>query len=121
MMFYKTKAWKKLRAAVLRRDGYKSKLAARCGKNIEADTVHHVLPVEFFPEYRLKEWNLISLTREEHNRLHDRDTHGLTEEGLALARRVALRQGLDVHRIMTVLSVKNGKCEGNDCEKENES
>ena len=104
-MFYKTKAWKNLRASVLRRDGYKSRLSARYGKNIPADTVHHILPLEMFPEYKLKAWNLISLTREEHNRLHDRDRHTLTAEGIDLARRTAVRKGLDIPYIMSRLEV----------------
>jgi len=100
---YKSSAWKKKRAAILRRDHYKSQLAARYGKNLSGDTVHHMLPVEFFPEYRLKDWNLITVTHDEHNRLHDRETHRLTAEGLALARRAALKAGLDVAEVMRKL------------------
>lgn len=106
---YKSTAWKKKRAAILRRDGYKSQLAARYGKNVQGDTVHHMLPVELFPEYRFADWNLITVTHDEHNSLHDRDTHQLTEEGLALARRAALRAGLDVEEVMKRLEVSHEK------------
>ena len=100
---YKSKAWKKKREAILRRDGYRSQLAARYGRNVQGDTVHHMLPVEFFPEYRFADWNLITITHDEHNKLHDRETHRLTAEGLALARRAALRAGLDIEEVMKKL------------------
>lgn len=91
--------WKHKRAVIMRRDGYRSQLAARYGRNIPGDTVHHILPVEFFPEYKLTDWNLITITRREHNKLHDRTTHGLTDEGMELAERTALRQGLSIRDI----------------------
>lgn len=52
------------------------------------------MPLEFYPEYRTVGWNLISLCRECHNRMHDRDSHELTEEGNKLARETARRQGI---------------------------
>lgn len=106
---YKSTAWKKKRAAILRRDGYKSQLAARYGRNVSGDTVHHILPVEFFPEYRYKDWNLITITHDEHNRLHDRETHKLTDEGLALARRTALKVGLDIEEVMNRMEIAHEK------------
>ena len=95
---YGTK-WKKKREHILRRDKYRSQLSARYGRAIQADTVHHILPVESFPEYRLTDWSLISLSSEEHNRMHDRTTHRLTAEGMALALRTARRQGLNLEEI----------------------
>ena len=87
--------WKRKREAILARDGYQSQIAKRFGRMVQADTVHHILPVEFFPEYRLTSWNLISITAAEHNRLHERETHELTDEGMALALRTARAHGLD--------------------------
>lgn len=104
------KTWKKKRAVILRRDKYKSQLSARYGRSVEADTVHHILPVEYFPEYKLIDWNLISLSSEEHNRMHDRTTHRLTAEGMALAIMTARKQGLDIEQIKVRLN-------GNDMEK----
>ena len=98
------KAWKKKRAVILRRDKYKSQLAARYGRSVEADTVHHILPVEYFPEYRLTDWNLISVSAAEHNALHERGTHRLTEAGMELALRTARKQGLNVEEVKERLS-----------------
>lgn len=83
-----------MRAAILSRDGYRDQVAARFGKNIEANTVHHILPREIYPEYKLKSWNLISVSHETHNKLHDRATGALTAEGRQLAERTARRQGI---------------------------
>lgn len=83
-----------MRAAILSRDGYRDQVAARFGKNIEANTVHHILPREIYPEYKLKSWNLISVSHETHNKLHDRATGALTAEGQDLAERTARRQGI---------------------------
>ena len=109
---YNTKAWKRKRAAILRRDKYRSQIAARYGRNEPGDTVHHILPVDTFPEYRWADWNLVTITRAEHNRLHDRETNKLTDEGLDLARRTAARRGLNVPQIMARLT------EGGDNEEE---
>lgn len=97
---YRTKAWQRKRAWILKRDRYRSKLAERYGRLVPADTVHHILPVEFFPEFRLTDWNLIAITGAEHNELHDRDTHRLTEKGLDLVRRTAAAHGLNIAEIM---------------------
>lgn len=97
------KAWERKRAAILRRDGYLSQIAARYGRNVPADTVHHILPVEFFPQYMYTNWNLITVTRSEHNSLHERDTRRLTDAGLDLARRTAARHGLNMAEVMATL------------------
>lgn len=52
-----------------------------------ADLVHHIYPVDEFPEYAFEPWNLISVSRAAHNKLHDRDSDKLTAEGVALMRR----------------------------------
>ena len=50
--FYRTKRWERLRAAVLRRDGYMCQASRRYGKRVEATTVHHIFPRDEFPEYQ---------------------------------------------------------------------
>lgn len=84
---YKSKRWKHIAKAVMRRDGYICQISKRYGKNIPAEIVHHIYPVDEFPEYAFELWNLISLSRAAHNRLHDRNTDKLTEEGIALQHR----------------------------------
>lgn len=52
-----------------------------------AHTVHHIFPWEFYPEYTYENWNLISLCKDCHNKMHDRESHKLTEEGERLRRK----------------------------------
>lgn len=93
--FYKTTRWKNLRERILRRDGYMCQITKRYGKLIEANTVHHIFPREYYPEYQWEPWNLISLSTEAHNMMHDRDTDRLTGEGLELLKRTARREHID--------------------------
>ena len=73
--------WKALAAKAMRRDGYMCQLSKRYGKQVQAEVVHHIYPVDEYPEYAYCLWNLISLSRAAHNRLHDRNTDKLTAEG----------------------------------------
>lgn len=81
------KRWRLLRERVLRRDGYRCREAARYGKIVEADVVHHIWPAEDYPEYAYCAWNLISLSAEAHDRMHDRITRKLTPLGESWRRR----------------------------------
>jgi 5-methylcytosine-specific restriction protein A len=81
---YHSTRWKRKREKILRRDGYMCQLSLRYGKRIDADTVHHIYPVEDYPEYAFCDWNLISLSGNMHNKLHDRSTNKLTELGETL-------------------------------------
>ena len=81
------KRWQRLRKLALRRDKHRCQEAARYGISADAEVVHHIWPVEQWPEYAYEDWNLIALSRKQHNRLHDRNTNELTEEGLKLMRR----------------------------------
>ena len=97
--FYKSKQWEQKRERILRRDKYFCQLSLRYGKAIEAKHVHHIFPIEYYPEYRLSDWNLISLCNAEHNKLHDRETHKLTKAGIDLLKRTARKQGIEVSRM----------------------
>lgn len=88
MTFYDTSRWKKKRDSILRRDAYTCQLCKRYGKMTGAHHVHHIFPYENYPQYAFENWNLISLCQNCHNRMHYRDTHELTEEGLRLQRKV---------------------------------
>lgn len=90
--FYKTSKWTRKRDQVLRRDGWRCQVSKRYSfLPVVAETVHHVLPLEDFPEYALEGWNLLSVSNKVHNQLHDRNTGELTELGLEVAERVLLR------------------------------
>lgn len=84
---YKTKKWNHVAAIAMRRDGYICQISKRYGKRVPAELVHHIYPVDEYPEYAYCLWNLISLSRAMHNTLHDRNTDKLTAEGVALMRR----------------------------------
>ena len=98
--FYTSTRWLKLRQAVLRRDHYQCQQSKRT-KMIpdEAVLVHHVLPREVFPEYQWQPWNLISLSMQAHNRMHDRETDHLTDLGMEWVVRIARKRGLDLKAI----------------------
>ena len=87
--FYQTKRWERIRLSILRRDGYQCQESKRYGKAIEANTVHHVFPREQYPRFTWCPWNLISLSAEQHNRMHDRENGNLTSAGKELLRRIA--------------------------------
>ena len=84
---YKSTRWRRLAAKAMRRDGYMCQLSARYGRSVPAEVVHHIYPVDEYPEYAYCLWNLISLSRAAHNKLHDRENNKLTAEGVALMRR----------------------------------
>lgn len=81
MKLYNKKQWKIKREYILRRYKYMCKECERFGKRVDADTVHHIYPVEFYPQYAMSNWNLISLCNKCHNEMHDRKTHQLTQKG----------------------------------------
>ena len=86
-MDYYGNKWKKKRKHILRLDGYVCQVSRMYGRTEEATVVHHIYPVDEYPEYGYCLWNLISLSRAMHNTLHDRNTDKLTAEGVALMRR----------------------------------
>lgn len=53
----------------------------RYGKTTAATTVHHIFPVEHYPELALVDENLLSLSESRHNAMHDRTTGEITELG----------------------------------------
>lgn len=94
--FYRLPRWERLRAAILRRDGYMCRESMRYGKRAEATTVHHIFPRDAFPEYQWEPWNLVSLAGDVHDQMHDRASGELTEKGAELLRRTARRQGIEI-------------------------
>ena len=84
---YFDKKWKYLAEKAMRRYGYTCQISKRYGKRVPAEVVHHIYPVDEYPEYAYCLWNLISLSRSAHNKLHDRENNKLTAEGVALMRR----------------------------------
>lgn len=93
---YKEPRWVELRKSILRRDSYLDQYLKRYGKFKNADVVHHIFPVEDFPEYEYETWNLISVSRSTHNMFHDRNTNELTDIGLEVLVRTARKQNIDI-------------------------
>ena len=83
---YHTQRWVRLREKILRRNGYRSREAARYGRAVQADTVHHIWPAEDYPEFAWEPWNLLSITQDEHRLMHNQDG-SLTALGEAWRRR----------------------------------
>ena len=83
----KNKRWRLLRSQTLKDAGYLCQHFRRYGKRVEATHVHHIWPVEDWPEYAYQQWNLIALSLEAHNLMHDRITGKLSPLGEALRRR----------------------------------
>ena len=77
------KRWQRLRMRALNRDGFKCREAIRYGRIEEATHVHHIWPAEDYPEYAYCLWNLICLTKSNHDAMHDRITRKLTTLGTA--------------------------------------
>lgn len=95
-MDYRSTAWKKKRASVLRRDQYRCTNCKRFGKFRDANTAHHIFPAEFFPQYEWESWNLTSLCNQCHDRMHDRESHELTEEGRKLLEKTARKNNIEL-------------------------
>lgn len=88
MNFYKSSKWKKKRPAILRRDKYECRECRRYGKAVQATTVHHVYPLELYPDRKLDSNNLISLCNGCHEGMHIRNSHELTDKGKAWMKRL---------------------------------
>lgn len=80
--FYKTSKWRKTRERVMRRNGYLCQESLRYGARRQAEMVHHIYPLEQYPDLAYEQWNLLPLTNKRHNEMHNRVTNELTEKGL---------------------------------------
>lgn len=87
-MNYKDKRWLILRERVLKRDKHMCQHLLRYGKRCDATMVHHIYPADEYPQLAYYSWNLISLSDEAHEKMHDRKTHKLTSEGERLKKNV---------------------------------
>lgn len=88
MKFYKSSKWRKKRELVLRRDNYLCQECRRYGKTTPAQTVHHIFPLEQYPELAVVSGNLVSLCFGCHDMMHDRNSDEVTEVGRRWQERV---------------------------------
>ncbi len=54
----------------------------RFGRTKPAEMIHHIYPLEEYPELALEDWNLISLANTVHNTFHDRNSNKIIGRGL---------------------------------------
>ncbi len=87
--FYKKPRWKRKRAKILKRDEYMCRECKRYGKTTPATTVHHIHPLDSYPELALVSNNLISLCATCHDAMHDRTSRELTGAGDQWMQRVS--------------------------------
>lgn len=81
---YKLNRWRHKREMILRRDSYLCQRCKRFGRMTQASHVHHIYPVEDFPDIAFEGWNLTSLCNACHDLMHVRSSHQLTDEGRRL-------------------------------------
>lgn len=79
--FHNTVEWKRKRKVILKRDNYRCKECGRYGKVVEANTVHHILPIEERPDLRFNNNNLVSLCEEHHEKMHNKFNGTLSKLG----------------------------------------
>lgn len=104
--FYNSKAWKQKTVHILRRDKWTDQVALRDGVKIEANTVHHILPREEYPQYQLCDWNLISISSATHKkRLHEKYTGKLTKLGKALMYETAAKNNIPLKSLTMVIGM----------------
>ncbi len=104
--FYNSKRWKQKREHILRRDGWMDQVMLRDGVKIEANTVHHILPREEYPQYAMCDWNLISVNIMTHKqRLHEKYTGKLTKTGKALMYETAAANNIPLKMLTMVIGM----------------
>lgn len=104
-MVYDSARWKALRERVLAASGYKDELERRSGRSIPADTVHHIFPRDKYPQYQLKRWNLIAVSNDTHERLHNRGTGDLSALGYSLMEETAKKYRIPMGKLVLVIGL----------------
>lgn len=80
--FYKTKRWRRKREVVLKKHDYLCAESKQYGNTVQAELIHHIYPLEEYPELAYEEWNLLPLTNAIHNTFHDRENDEVVGRGL---------------------------------------
>lgn len=70
--FYQTHTWRKKRKEILERDNNECQVNKARGK-VETGKliVHHIKPLEYFPELAMDNFNLITVSHTVHNQIHE--------------------------------------------------
>ena len=75
---YTAERWKRKRAAILRRDGYRCAWCKRYGRAVPAKIVHHLKEADEYPELAYTDSNLVSLCQACHNKAHPEKARAAT-------------------------------------------
>ena len=69
--FYQRQTWRNKRKAILERDNNECQVAKSIGR-VDKDKliVHHIKPLEHFPELAMDDSNLITVSHTSHNIIH---------------------------------------------------
>ena len=111
--FYKSNKWIALRNTALIRDKYMCQCCKANNKNVNADCVHHVFPIETYPQYSYELWNLISLCSKSHDEMHNHYNGELSKKGMLFLRAIAAVRQIPIscakERILVVGLTGTGK------------
>ena len=80
--FYLSAKWKHKRERVMRHYKYEDQEAKRYGHTVTATLIHHIYPLDKYPELGMETWNLLPLSNATHNKMHDRYTDDITANGI---------------------------------------
>ena len=94
--FYKTNKWVALRNTALIRDKYMCQCCRANNKMVNATCVHHIFPIERYPQYAYEKWNLMSLCDKCHDEMHNHYTGELSKKGMLFLRSLAALQGIKI-------------------------
>lgn len=103
MRLYDTQKWKRKRKRISRESGYLCELCLRKGIRASAEAVHHIVPLKCSDTLKLKDYNLISLCWQCHEKLHKRQSHKLTDAGIELVKEL-VQQNYIPARVLDVIS-----------------
>lgn len=94
--FYKSNKWLSLRNTALIRDKYKCQCCIANNKQVNATCVHHVFPIERYPDYKYELWNLMSLCDKCHDEMHNHYTGELSKKGMLFLRSLAAIRNIPI-------------------------
>ena len=82
--FYESKKWQSKKNIILRNSNYLCQNCKRYGLSNQAQSVHHITPLDIDFSKRFKSDNLVALCRPCHNKCHNRLNKELTDFGKSL-------------------------------------
>lgn len=94
--FYKTNKWAALRNTALIRDKYMCQCCKANNRMTNATCVHHIFPIERYPQYAYETWNLMSLCDKCHDEMHNHYTGELSKKGMLFLRSIAAIRGIKI-------------------------